>query len=61
MPPNGELKEKISKAVNSDRETEKIMVIENAGAPITTGLREKDPFRQEGCAFNEEIEGCAFQ
>ena len=52
--PEGKLKSMVEKAVNKGRvPNSKIMVIEDAGKPITAGLKNKDPFRKDGCIYKD--------
>lgn len=51
--PDGGLKEKTCNLVNKNREKDKTMLIENAEALITAGLKEGIHFRKEGCVFND--------
>ena len=52
--PKGIMKDLISKEVNKHRENGKILVVERAGAPITAGLIETNPFKTKGCTFKDE-------
>ena len=49
--PNGVLKKELSKAINRGRESGMIRVIENAGSPVSSGLRKANPFPTNGCTF----------
>ena len=53
--PGGKLKKSLNKAINSERNDSdgKILIIEDGGRPIHTGIKINDPCRPPGCIYGD--------
>ena len=51
--PGGGLKKELTKTVNSNKPPGSVLVIEDGGKPITSGLCVSDPLRPKGCVFGD--------
>ena len=51
--PGGVLAERIKKAIGTAKDGQTRLVLEDGGAPITLGLKKKDPFEKKECKFGD--------
>ena len=52
--PGGKLANQVRKAIGTTKEGKKRLVQEEGGRPVTLGLKQANPFKKPGCAFDDE-------
>ena len=51
--PGGQLQQMLTKVFNPSGTKEQILVTEDGGTPVTSTLRQTDPFQEKGCRFKD--------